>query len=255
MLTFDLSGKIAVVTGGSSGLGRQFAIALAEQGADIAIVAYPKHGLDKVAMEVVQTGKRCLALECDVCDETNISDAVENIVGEYGKIDILVNNAGIVVFSKFEDHTISDWDKVINTNLRGVFLFSREVVKKSMKPNKYGKIINIASIGGLLGCKIEPSYCASKGGVVNLTRSMAIDLAPYNINVNAIGPGAFLTNMSSTTNNGENENLKYLISRTPFKRVGKEGELNGALIYFASDASSFTTGQTIYIDGGLTSGL
>lgn len=256
MELFDLNGKVAVITGASVGLGRQFAFALAEQGADIAIIATKEDKLREVAEEITaKTGRKAFPLGCDITDEAQISTAVDKILDEYGKIDILVNNAGVINYcSKYTSYTAEKWDAVIDTNLKGLFLMSREVVARSMMENNYGKIINIASVGGLLGSAGSPGYCAAKGGVVNLTRAMAADLAPYNILVNAIGPGTFETRMTSKIleNDFIANNVK---GRCPLKRIGRPGELNGALIYFASEACSYTIGQILYIDGGTTSTL
>lgn len=256
MISFALDGKTAVVTGASVGLGRQFAFALAEQGADVALIATKEEILREVASEIrSKTGKKALPLVCDITDEEMIKKTVDKIIEEFSKIDILVNNAGIINYSsKFTTFTSQKWDTVIDTNLKGLFLMSREVVAKSMMENKYGRIINIASVGGLLGSAGSPGYCAAKGGVVNLTRAMAAELAPYNIMVNALGPGTFESRMSSRILESEfiANNIK---ARCPLKRIGRPGELNGALIYFASETCSYTTGQILYVDGGTTSTL
>lgn len=253
MISFDLSGKVAVVTGASSGLGRQFARALAEQGADVAILARRVEKLQELAETIKETGRRCLPVKCDVTDEESIKCAVSAVKQEFGRIDILVNNAGVCEFSTgINDHTTAQWDKVLNTDLKAVFLMSREV-SHIMMEQKYGKIINTASVGGIQAGPCQIGYFAAKGGVVNLTRAMAAELAPYNVTVNAIGPGVFETEM--TEGMLEAEGSLVLKRRSAMKRFGKEGELNGALIYFASDASSYTTAQTIYIDGGLTAML
>lgn len=256
MELFDLSGKTAVVTGASVGLGRQMATALAEQGADVALIATKPDLLQEVARELAgSTGRKVLPFTCDITNEQMVEETVEEIVKAFGKIDILVNNAGVINYtSKFTNYTTEKWDKVIDTNLKGLFLMSREVVAKSMMPRNYGRIINIASVSGEMGSAGSPGYCAAKGGVVNLTRAMAADLAPYNILVNAIGPGTFETRMTAKTLESE-FTQNHIKARCPMKRIGRPGELNGAVIYFASDACSYTTGQILYIDGGTTSTL
>lgn len=238
MISFDLTGKVAVVTGASSGLGQQFARALSEQGCDVAILARRKERLEEFSKELKQNGQDCLPVSCDVTDEESIKNAIKAVVDHFGKIDILVNNAGVVEYSSgLHDHTTAQWDKVLDTDLKGVFLMAREVSTIMMK-QKYGRIINISSVGGIQAGPAQVSYFAAKGGVVNLTKAMAGDLAPYGILVNAIAPGSLV-----------------LKNRVALKRFGREGEMNGALIYFASDACTYTTGQLLVIDGGMTSML
>lgn len=250
---FNLKGKKALVTGASSGLGVQFAKALASQGCDVAIVARRVEKLNSLAEEIKKLNVNCLPVQCDVTNEQNIKDAVSKVEKEFGRIDILVNNAGVVEFSDtLEHHTTEQWNKVINTDLTAVFLFAREV-SNVMKKNKYGRIINTASVGGLLAGPNQFGYYAAKAGVVNLTRALASELASYNITVNAIGPGVFETEMTKDSLNGDFAN--YLNMRCPARRIGKSGELDTTLLYFASPYSSYTTGQTIYVDGGLTSVL
>lgn len=186
MISFDLTGKVAVVTGASSGLGQQFARALSEQGCDVAILARRKERLEEFSKELKQNGHDCLPVSCDVTDEESIKNAVNAVVDHFGKIDILVNNAGVVEYSSgLHDHTTAQWDKVLDTDLKGVFLMAREVSTIMMK-QKYGRIINISSVGGIQAGPAQVSYFAAKGGVVNLTKAMAGDLAPYGILVNAI---------------------------------------------------------------------
>lgn len=253
MISFSLEGKKAIVTGASSGLGVQFAKALAEQGADVAILARRIEKLRELEEEIKKLNVKCLPIQCDVTDENSIKNAVNEVKSTFGRIDILVNNAGVVeATSGITDHTTEKWDKVLDTDLKAVFTMTREV-SPIMQEQNYGKVINIASVGGTQAGPCQISYYAAKGGVVNLTKAMAGDMAPYNVTVNCIGPGVFETEM--TSGSLELEGSKVLMNRTALKRFGKEGELNGALIYFASDLSSYTTGQTIYIDGGLTSML
>lgn len=253
MISFDLTGKTAIVTGASSGLGAQMAKGLAGQGADVAIFARRMDKLEALSKELTSAGHKCLPVKCDVTDEASVQSAVAQVKEEYGKIDILVNNAGVVEYSSgLHDHTTEQWDKVLDTDLKGVFLVGREVSKVMMEA-KSGKIINIASVGGFQAGPAQISYFAAKGGVVNLTKGMAGDLAPYGILVNAIAPGVFDTEMTHDALDAPGSLV--LKNRTALKRFGHEGELNGALIYFASDACSYTTGQTITIDGGMTSML
>ena len=265
MITFDLTGKVAVVTGASSGLGQQFARALSEQGCDVAILARRKERLEEFSKELKQNGHDCLPVSCDVTDEESIKNAVNAVVNHFGKIDILVNNAGVVEYSSgLHDHTTAQWDKVLDvifqsglqevldTDLKGVFLMAREVSTIMMK-QKYGRIINISSVGGIQAGPAQVSYFAAKGGVVNLTKAMAGDLAPYGILVNAIAPGVYDTEMTHDALDAPGSLV--LKNRVALKRFGREGEMNGALIYFASDACTYTTGQLLVIDGGMTSML
>ena len=237
MISFDLTGKVAVVTGASSGLGQQFARALSEQGCDVAILARRKERLEEFSKELKQNGQDCLPVSCDVTDEESIKNAVNAVVDHFGKIDILVNNAGVVEYSSgLHDHTTAQWDKVLDTDLKGVFLMAREFSTIMMK-QKYAQV----------------SYFAAKGGVVNLTKAMAGDLAPYGILVNAIAPGVYDTEMTHDALDAPGSLV--LKNRVALKRFGREGEMNGALIYFASDACTYTTGQLLVIDGGMTSML
>ena len=248
MISFDLTGKVAVVTGASSGLGQQFARALSEQGCDVAILARRKERLEEFSKELKQNGHDCLPVSCDVTDEESIKNAVKAVVDHFGKIDILVNNAGVVEYSSgLHDHTTAQWDKVLDTDLKGVFLMAREVSTIMMK-QKYGRIINISSVGGIQAGPAQVSYFAAKGGVVNLTKAMA-----YGILVNAIAPGVYDTEMTHDALDAPGSLV--LKNRVALKRFGREGEMNGALIYFASDACTYTTGQLLVIDGGMTSML
>ncbi|MDK2821575.1 MAG: hypothetical protein PWP31_1540 [Clostridia bacterium] len=249
---FNLEGKVAIVTGASSGLGVQFAKALASQGADLVIVARRYERLVELCQSIKEMGRKCLPVTCDVTKETDVTEVVKKALNEFGKIDILVNNAGVAGGDVAENLSEEDWNKVLNTNLKGVFLFAKHV-GKHMKERGYGKIINIASMFGAVGNMAIPAlaYHASKGGVINLTRALAGEWAKYGINVNAIGPGFFESEMTQDIIHEENF-LNFLKSRCPMQRLGKPGELNGILIYLASDASSYTNGQTIFVDGGWT---
>ena len=252
MKMFDLTGKVAVVTGASSGLGVQFAEVLADAGADVAVLARRVDKLQAVSEKIKAKGKVCRVYKCDVSVESEIVDVFAAIAIDFGKIDILVNNAGIVIPGPTETYTAENWDKVFDVDCRGVFLAAREALKVMAK-NGYGKIINIASVAGLLGFPVGASYSASKSAVISLTRALSAEYAPKGITINAIAPGVFASEMTEGFVGGEVTDAAA--GRTPMGRIGKAGELNGALIYFASDASSYTTGQTIAVDGGWTSML
>lgn len=250
---FDLTGKKAIVTGASSGLGVQYAKALAAQGADVALLARRVEKLEEVKNEIVAMGRQCVAIKCDVTIEGEIVNAIFQVLQSFGRIDILINNAGTSAISPAENMSEMDWDKVLDTNLKGVFLVAKHVGKQMIKQN-YGKIINISSIFGAVGNSAFPvvNYHAAKHGVIGITRALGAEWAKYNITVNAMGPGFFESEMTATAINTP-DFLKYVEVSCPMKRIGKPGELNGALIYLASDASSYMTGQTIFVDGGWTS--
>ncbi len=250
MKLFDLTGKVAVVTGASSGLGVQFAEVLAEAGADVAILARRADRLEALKAKITALGRKSVAYTCDVSKEEDIVSVITSIEKDFGKIDILVNNAGVVIPGASESYATEDWDKVMSVNSRGVFLTSREALKVMVKHN-YGKIINIASVAGLVGSPFNASYNTSKASVINLTRALAVEYATKGITVNAIAPGVFASEMTEGFFNGEVND--EAAGRTPMGRIGKVGELNGALVFLSSDASSYTTGQTIAVDGGWTS--
>ena len=249
---FNISGKVAVVTGASSGLGRQFALALAREGANVAILARRVEKLEKVKAEVEALGVACIAVKCDVVDTESIKSAIAAVVERFGRIDILVNNAGVGAGAPAELQEDSIWNMTINTNLNGVYFVAREVGKVMVKQN-YGKIINIGSIHSTVCMNGSPisAYCASKGGVAMLTKALACEWAKYNITVNAIGPAYFESEMTDQFVNTP-EFAQAVMAYCPMGRVGRPGELDGAVVYFASDASSYTTGQLLTIDGGWT---
>ena len=249
---FNIRDKVAVVTGASSGLGRQFALALAREGANVAILARRAEKLEKVKEEVEALGVKCISVKCDVVDTESIKSAVATVVECFGRIDILVNNAGVGTGAPAEMQEDSVWNMTSNTNLNGVYFVAREVGKVMIKQN-YGKIINIGSIHSTVSMNGSPisAYCASKGGVAMLTKALACEWAKYNITVNAIGPAYFESEMTDQIINTP-EFAQAVMAYCPMGRVGKAGELDGAVIYFASDASSYTTGQLLTVDGGWT---
>lgn len=249
---FDLTGKVAVVTGASSGLGVQIATALAREGADLAIVARRTEKLEAVKKDIEQLGVHCLAVKCDVLKNDEIVSAVAQIKEHYGKIDILANNAGLGLFGPAEEQSDELWRKMIDMNLSSVYFFAREVAKVMIE-NKYGKIINTGSIHSTVAMTGLPlsAYCSTKGGVEMLTKSLAVEWAKYNITVNAIGPAYFASEMTQSVVDDKNF-LGLVKTYCPMGRIGKRGELDGAVVYFASDASSYTTGQLLSIDGGWT---
>lgn len=252
MELFDLKGKTAIITGASSGLGVQFAKALARQGVNVAIFARRIEKLAEVKTEIEKLGVKCLSVKCDVTNNDEIKSAVAKVADTYGRIDILVNNAGLGLLAPAESQSDEIWHKMIDTNLNAVYFVAREVGKIMIKQN-YGKIINVGSIHSSVAMPGLPltAYCTTKGGVNMLTKALAVEWAKYNITVNAIGPAYFASEM--TKNVIETDDFSKVIKTAcPMGRPGKEGELDGAIVYFASDASSYTTGQLLSIDGGWT---
>jgi NAD(P)-dependent dehydrogenase (short-subunit alcohol dehydrogenase family) len=246
---FDLSGRVALITGGSVGLGRQMAEGLAEMGANLVLCARKKERCQQAAEELQKMGVRALALGCDVKDPASIRVVVEQAVNEFGRIDILINNAGTSWGALTEDMTLEQWNKVIETNLTGTFLFS-QAVGRVMISQRRGKIINIASVAGMRGSPPSFSaigYSTSKGGVVIFTKDLACKWGMYNIQVNAIAPGWFPTDMSEKV---IQRNKEKLLANIPLGRFGGPNDLKGAAIFLASGASDFVTGHTLVVDGG-----
>ena len=211
MISFDLTGKVAVVTGASSGLGQQFARALSEQGCDVAILARRKERLEEFSKELKQNGHDCLPVSCDVTDEESIKNAVKAVVDHFGKIDILVNNAGVVEYSSgLHDHTTAQWDKVLDTDLKGVFLMAREVSTIMMK-QKYGRIVSMSSVVGVMGNAGQVNYAASKSGIIGMTMSLAREVGSRGITVNAVAPGFIQTAMTDVLSDDIKEQMKSQI--------------------------------------------
>lgn len=250
---FNLKGKVAVVTGASSGLGRSAALAYAEYGADVAVLGIDINKLDDVKEEIEKKGSKVIAIKCDVTNEEEVKSAVNQIIKEFTHIDILLNNAGVAVPGGVETLKEEDWDKSFNVNVKGMYLMSKYIIP-GMKERKYGKIVNIASVNAIIADKndifIRHSYNASKAAVLGLTTGMACSYAKYGITVNAIGPALFKTGMTENTLFKSEEFLNGYNMLNPSSRPGKEGELNGTVLYLSSDASSYTQGQFIVVDGG-----
>jgi NAD(P)-dependent dehydrogenase (short-subunit alcohol dehydrogenase family) len=247
---FDLSGKVAMVTGASKGLGRAMAVGLAKAGADLALCARNPGDLGKAAAEIGKHGTRVEAFPMDVLRRQSVRDAVDAILSGFGRIDILVNNAGINVRKTVLELSEEEWDRVLDTNLKGYFLVSQAVAPAMIRRGG-GKIINLSSIFGAVGMNNQAAYAASKGGIGQLTKVMAIEWAKSNIQVNAIGPTYFETPLVATLRN-DPERFRFINERTPMGRWGQPEELEGTVIFLAARASDFITGQTIYVDGGWT---
>lgn len=250
---FDLTGKVAVVTGASSGLGADAALAYAEAGADVAILARRVEKLNQVKADIEKTGRRVIAVGCDVTSEESVKEAMKAVLDTFGHIDILLNNAGVAVRGGVDSMTEADWDNSFNTNVKGIFFASKYVVPQ-MKERGYGKIVNIASVNAVIADKsdtfIRHSYNASKSAVLGLTKGMAASYARYGITVNAIGPALFESEMTAGTLFKSEQFLQMYNHMNPSSRPGKKGELNGTVLYLSSDASSYVQGQFIVVDGG-----
>ena len=250
----DVAGKYAVVTGASGGLGKQFALCLAEQGANVAIVARRMEKLEEVKKEIEAYGVKCVAIKCDVTVSEQITAAVNTIEKEFGRIDILINNAGAGGGIPAVDTPDDWWENIINTNVNGVFFFAREV-GKVMKKNHYGRIVNIGSFHCQVTMNGLPrsAYSTSKGAVFMMTKALANEWAKDGITVNTLGPGFFGSEMTKKQESDSNDAYGQMIrNNCPMGRYGNPGELNGAMLYFASDASSYCTGQLLIVDGGWT---
>jgi gluconate 5-dehydrogenase len=246
---FSIEGKIALVTGSTGALGMAFAKGLAQQGATVILNGRNKEKLDVKVQELVDEGFRVSGYAFDVTKSEQVNTAVQEIEQEIGSIDILVNNAGIQVRAQLDEFKDEDWQNIIAVNLTGAYIVAKAVVKSMIK-SRSGKIINIGSVQNELGRPNIAPYAASKGGLKMLTKGMAVDWAKYNIQVNGIGPGYFKTEMTKALY--ENPEFDaWLCGRTPSNRWGDPDELIGALVFLASDASSYVNGHMIYVDGGL----
>jgi NAD(P)-dependent dehydrogenase (short-subunit alcohol dehydrogenase family) len=262
MELFRLSGKVAIITGGAKTLGYDMALAFAEAGAEVAITSRKLDEAQESAEKIAQaTGRRTLGVACDVRFEDQVEKMVDAVLAEFGRIDILVNNAGNVVSTPqnkpMEQRPVEEWDNTVDTNMKGVFLCTKHVVAKAMKPARSGTIINMGSVAGMLGKDhrvyrdtpmggVTIDYVAAKGGVISMTREMACWLAQYNIRANCISPGGFWRNHSEMFTN----QYSYLV---PMGRMGQDGkEIKGAALFLASEASSYVTGINLPVDGGMS---
>lgn len=249
---FDLSGKVAIVTGASRGLGQYFGRALAGAGADLVITSRSAERLGEFRAEIEAMGRRALPLELDVRELSSIEAMVEAAHDHYGTIDILINNAGLNIRKPAVEITWEDWNTVLDTNLRGSFFVAQAVAKK-MIPRRYGRIVNIGSVTSVFGYAGITPYCASRGGVKQMTMSLADDWGDYGITVNCLAPGWFKTEQNKVLY--ENAAwVAYLEDRIPLSRAGTPHDLDGAVVFLASDASGYVTGQTLLVDGGISTG-
>lgn len=248
---FDLINRKAIVTGGGRGLGRAIAIGLAQFGADVAIVSRTRSELEETARQVQATGRQCLIFPADVSKKADVENVVRQVIEQWGRIDILVNNAGVDAAQPAIDYKEEDWDFVLDVNLKGYFLFAQACARHMIKQGG-GVIINNSSICGDVAIKNIVAYNASKGGVNMLTRSLAIEWAPYNIRVNAFSPGYMEVLMPGAVSEHDEAKERSIRELTPLGRRGKPEELVGPVVFLASDASSYVTGAILMVDGGWT---
>ena len=248
---FDLKGKVSIITGGSRGIGKAIALAFGEAGAKVVVAARNVNLLEEAVKEIQAMGGNAFYIKCDLTRDNDIYSLIEKTTERYGRIDILVNNAGVGPWvKKSEEVTKEMWEEVIQANLLAPFLLCREAGKIMMKQN-WGRIINIASVGGLVALPRQIAYCATKGALIQMTKVLAIEWAEkYNITVNAIAPGYFETDLTAGMRASDTIS-KNLLQRNPSRRFGEVDEIVGVALYFASESASFTTGSVLLIDGGM----
>ncbi|MDQ4121448.1 MAG: glucose 1-dehydrogenase [Acidobacteriota bacterium] len=250
----ELNGKTAVVIGGTTGIGRAISHGLAEAGADVVAASQRVENVETVANEIEERGRRTVRVTCDVRDRNSIQNVFDETVAAFGKVDILVNSAGITKRAPTIDYPEDVWDNIFDINLKGT-LRACQIFGQHFIERRYGKIVNIASLSSFVALFEVAPYAASKAAVASLTKSLAVEWAPYNINVNAIAPGNFPTDLNRKLLNETPRGQEFL-TRTPMKRFGRVEELAGAAIYLASDAASYVTGEILCVDGGfLASGV
>jgi len=249
--SFSLEGRVALVTGGNKGLGLVMARSLAEAGARVAVTSREKQRAEEAAASIAEaTGAKTLGLQAEVTDASQVEAMVQAVEDAFGQLDVLVNNAGVNARKPIEEYDEETWEKIVGTNLKGPYLCCKAVAPR-MKKRQFGRIINVASILGQVALPGRVGYCASKGGVLMLTKTLALELAPSGVTVNALSPGPFATEMNKPVLENPETN-KYFVDRLPLGRWGDPEEIGGAVVFLASDASSFMTGSELTIDGGWT---
>lgn len=251
MEIFSLKGKKAFISGASRGLGREVALTLADAGADVALAARNREALEETAVLIREMGRKALVCPMDLVKLDEIENSVAEAIKFFGRLDILINNAGIAGESPLIDLTPEAWDRVMDTDLKG-HVFCTQAVGRHMIGNRYGKIINIASIAGIMGIIYNSPYCAAKAGLILFTKTLALEWARYNIQVNALCPGYFLTDLNREF--FQSPAGQKVINKIPMRRVADSREIRGAALLLASEASSFITGSVLVVDGGHTIG-
>jgi len=249
---FDLTDKVAIVTGTSRGLGQYFARALTKAGADLVITSRDVSRLTEFKQEIESLGRRALPVQLDVLSQSDIENMVSMTIKEYGKIDILVNNAGLNIRKPSTEISQQDWDTVLDTNLKGSFFCAQAVAKEMIKQN-HGRIINVGSCTCVFGMEGIAAYTASRGAILSMTRSLAAEWGKFGITVNVLAPGWFKTAQNAVLYENK-EWVDYITNRIPLNRPGQPHDLDGTVIFLASDASQYITGQIILVDGGFTTG-
>ena len=247
-----LENKTALITGGASGIGRAICLGFAREGADVCVADINSSGAKACASEIRKIGRKSMYLKVDVTKYKDLENMVAKTIDTFGRIDILVNDAGIAIARPALEVTEDDWDSTYNINVKGLFFATQLVLPHMLREGK-GKIINIASSWGIIGVKDATTYCSSKAAVINLTRALAVELAPRKININAIGPAMVVTPLTKPILEDSPEMAREWIRNIPLGRPAQPEEIVGAAVYLASDESSFVTGQTLMVDGGLTS--
>lgn len=253
MPAFDLTGRTAFVSGASRGLGERFALTLAEAGADVVVTSRDPASLDSITCRIESLGRRCFPVALDVSSFESIRAAVQSAVAAVGTIDILINNAGCNVRKPAAEITWDDWNLVLDTNLRGTFFLAQQIAVQSMIPARYGRIVNIGSVTSVAGYAGLAPYGASRGGTRQLTMSLADDWGIHGITVNCLAPGWFKTAQNAVMYE-DAEWVAYLSDRIPLKRPGQTGDLDGPLLFLASEESRYVTGQLLLVDGGISTG-
>jgi NAD(P)-dependent dehydrogenase (short-subunit alcohol dehydrogenase family) len=251
----DLKDKVAIITGARRGMGKSHALVLAKVGAKVVVSDISEEDCQGVVKEIEKNGGEALAVKCDVTKKEEVNNLVKKTIERFGKVDILINNAGICQFKPFLELTEEEWDRTLNINLRGYFLCAQAAAKEMIK-KKSGVIVNIASVAmGQVGKGMAQivHYCASKGGIVAMTEALAVELAPYNIRVNAISPGAIETPMAEATKQ-DPKILESTLAKIPMGRMGRPEEVSNLVLFLSSDSSSYMTGSTVVIDGGWLAG-
>ncbi|MFG6114575.1 SDR family NAD(P)-dependent oxidoreductase [Halobacillus sp. MO56] len=247
--SFELTNKLAVVTGATKGIGKAIALSFAEAGADVVLIARSEEQLEEVKRSIESLGKKAFIIQADVNAYDYIMEKADTIIGER-QLDIWVNNAGMNIRSEALEVTENEWDQIVSTNMKSAFFLSQYAAKK-MKDNQAGKIINISSVGGHTALRTGVVYAMTKSALIQMTKNLAMEWGKHNINVNAIGPWYFPTALTEKLLQDE-DYVQDILARTPLKRIGKLSELAGAAVFLASEAGDYMTGQTLFVDGGMT---